>query len=170
MILIFIGCEKPIKSENEIPENLLGDWKFELTKNDSIKLFSTKLELNKNKTFEYYGTNEFKDSIFSHGNWKINNDTIILNSKNIDECFYLWNGISYDCKNFENSNSDNNIVIKQHYEYQTTNKNCQPKSSKIFFAKIENEKILIKNDSLTYIPKKYDCSKYIDGIKMQISK
>ncbi len=170
MFLSFSSCKEHKSTEMNLPEKFLGTWRLELTADDSLNLISSKLFLNTNKTFKYAGINEFNDSIFSNGNWKVVNDTIFFNSSNSKECFHLRNGISYNCENFSESNHDKNIEIKPVVESNTTLKDCIPNNEKIFYAEITDEKILFRNDSLIYVPKKHDCSQYFPDIKLSIYK
>jgi hypothetical protein len=169
IILSLIGCKNKNPVENKLPENFLGLWKLTISKNDTILLSYAQLTLNKNNTYEYYAKDENKFEVFSKGNYKLVSDTIVLNSRNSKECFYIHDGISYDCKNFE-KNDEYNDVVKPHFEMQTTIKDCKPISFKNMYGKFDNEKIIIRSNNLVYITKDFDCSKYIPGIKLKITK
>ena len=167
--LLVSSCNKQSKIIEINSNKVLGIWKLNLKK-DSLNIITANLHLLENKTFKYSGKYESKISLFSQGKWKIVSDTLFLNTENISKCYYLWNGISTQCENFDQSNIENGIVVKQYFEDPTTIKNCIPKDNNVFYSKFTDEKFLIKNDLLIYVPKKYDCSKYIPGIKMIIEK
>ena len=170
IILSFIGCKKQEPMESKLPEKYLGLWQLTISKNDTLILSSAQLILNKNNTYEYFAEDEAKFEVFSHGSFKIINDTIILNSQNPKECYYIYSGISYDCKNFDKKNYENNIVVKPYFEMPTTVKNCKPNGIKKMYGKFDNEKLLIKNNEIIYLTKEFDCSKYISGMKLKITK
>ena len=168
-ILLLSSCNKPNKIIDLHRKKIIGIWKLDLKK-DSLNIITAKLNLLENNTFKYSGKYESEIALFSEGKWKIVSDTLFLNTENINKCYYLWNGISTQCENFDNSKTENGIVVKQNIVEHTTIKNCLPKSRNIYYSKFTDEKFLIKNDLLIYVPKKYDCSKYIPGIKMIIEK
>lgn len=96
--------------------------------------FKAKLIINKNKTFEYRGG--ACDSRFgSKGIWRIENDTIILNSIKPKECMYKID-FGLVC---EKLTGDDNKTIK----------GCEPKSDKMF-EDFENEKFYFRNDTLIH--------------------
>ncbi|PQA92730.1 hypothetical protein [Chryseobacterium piscicola] len=167
--LILSSCNKQSKIIEVNSNKVVGIWKLDL-KNDSLSFITAKLNLLENNTFKYSGKYQSKISLFSLGKWKIVSDTLYLKTENINKCYYLWNGISTQCENFDNSKTENGIVVKQHFVEPTTIKNCLPKSRKVYYSKFTDEKFLVKNDLLIYVPKKYDCSKYIPGIKIIIEK
>ena len=167
--LLLSSCNKHNEITDINPKNITGVWKLDLKK-DSLNIIAAKLNLLENNTFKYSGKYESKIALFSQGKWKIAADTLFLNTENINKCYYLWNGISTQCQNFDESKIENGIVVKQHIVEPTTIENCLPKSRNVYYSKFIDEKFLIKNDLLIYIPKRYDCSKYIPGIKMIIEK
>ena len=168
-LLSLLSCKKQTNIKEINLTKIIGIWKLELKK-DSVNIISAKLNLLTNNTFEYTGKYESKNSLFSQGKWKIVSDTLFINTENINKCYFLWNGISTQCENFDESKTENGIVVKQRIIEPTTIENCLPKSRSIYYSNFTNEKFLIRNDFLIYVPKKYDCSKYISGIKMIIEK
>jgi len=96
--------------------------------------FKAKLTINKNKTFEYRGgacTSRFG----AKGIWKIENDTIILNSIKPKEC--MWkHDFGLICEKL----TDN--------DYKTI-KDCEPKGEDSY-ENFENEKFYFRNDTLIH--------------------
>lgn len=91
------------------------------------------LTINQNKTFEFNRFTSISQSI-SKGNWKIINDTLILNSYNPKGCYF-----------------EEDFIITPpdttKYYYKETIKNCKPNMGYVNF---KNEKFYIKDTLLLY--------------------
>ncbi|KDN53717.1 hypothetical protein [Flavobacterium seoulense] len=109
--LLFLSCEKTDKFENQ--------W-YSLDSN---------LKINKDRTFEFERFNSISSSI-SKGEWKIINDTLVLNSFENKGCYFYENYVLEPL---------NKIINK--------NKNCQPNQGYVNF---KNEKFYIKDSILIY--------------------
>ncbi|MEN2436604.1 hypothetical protein AAH994_14400 [Weeksellaceae bacterium A-14] len=105
------------------------------------------LILNENRTFQFTEKSHLSET-FSSGNWKIENDTIFLNSKMPKECLYV--------NNFKPYCEDKYVVFKEKIE--TTIENCEPKNFTKFYTAFQNEKFIFKNDSLIYINPNKNCA------------
>lgn len=133
LILIFIlalsSCKKDIPKIDESS-------KFVKVWFDTVRSypFTAKLTINKNKTFEYRG-GACTSSFGSKGIWKIENDTIILNSIKPKECMYK---IDFGL-----------ICEKPSGDDYKTIKGCDPKSENTY-ENFENEKFYFRNDTLIH--------------------
>lgn len=131
-IFILIGCvhksEKNtiLSNINEKPNGFIGEWEsFE-----RIYPYVSNLIIKNDSTF-YYESGACLFRGFSKGRWKINNDTLILNSSNLDSCLYL-SYFDEDCILI--TEGDTSKFIRE-----TTISGCIP-----FY---ETEYILFKNDA-----------------------
>lgn len=128
-IIAFSSCKKDIP---KIDKNS----KFVKVWFDTVRSypFKAKLTINKNKTFEYRGgacTSRFG----AKGIWRIENDTLILNSIKPKEC--IWkHDFGLICKKL----TDN--------DYKTI-KDCEPKGEDSY-ENFENEKFYFRNDTLIH--------------------
>jgi hypothetical protein len=96
--------------------------------------FKSKLTIKKNKTFEYRG-GACTSGFGAKGIWRIENDTIILNSFKPKEC--MWkHDFGLICEKL----TDN--------DYKTI-KNCEPKGEDSY-ENFENEKFYFRNDTLIH--------------------
>lgn len=136
---LFIGCKN---NDEELSKKIVGKWNVE---RDVYAKGS--LILNTYQTFQFSEENHLSET-YSTGNWKIKNDTLLLNSKKPNDCLYI-NFFSPYCE-------DKYIVIKPHIE--TTVENCEPKNFGKFYTKFSNEKFVFKNDILTYINENKNCA------------
>ena len=133
-------------SEQEIDNDFLGAW----CSVDRVYPFGAVLYIGSDYNFEYRGgacTSHF----FSLGYWKINNDTLILNSIKPERCFVIrnfgaiWAPLLRD---------DDGRAIRR-----TTIKDCTPAwgDSELDFLVFENEKFIIEDSTLVHIRKQHHC-------------
>ncbi|WP_310556063.1 hypothetical protein [Flavobacterium sp.] len=112
IFFLHFGCKKVVRNENI--EKFVNNWK---TTKKPVP-FSGTLKINKNKTFEYYaGTCSSKS--FSKGKWNVDKDTIILNSFESKECYFLE---EFEINCISVSKKGKPLVVKK------TIKNCEPKT------------------------------------------
>lgn len=128
---------------------IYGEWKIKsgVMETGEVLIFNT------DKTFTYksvYHITEF----FSQGNWKIKEDTLILNSIMPHECFYLLS-FGGKCKSSD--------VLTDELIYKT-NLECESPASNKFFIEFKNSKFLIKKDSLIHIPANKNCDEVPEKI------
>lgn len=107
--------------------------------------YSAKLTLNENHSFSYNG-GACLSRFQSNGNWKIVNDTLILKSNLPNECFYT-SKFGYICYEIKDS-----LKIRN----QTTIPNCKPKNVEYEFVNFQDDKFVLKSDSLVYLTDKDD--------------
>lgn len=136
---LFFGCKN---NDEELSKNIVGKWNVE---RDVYSKGS--LVLNTDKTF-HFSENKHLSETYSSGNWIIKNDTLLLNSKMPTECLFVNNFSPY-CK-------DKHIVVKPLIE--TTFENCEPQNYGKFYTKFDNEKFVVKEDTLTYINENKNCA------------
>ena len=128
--IFLINCKQ--NSQNfEKKEDFIRDWKVIRYPYSNATLY-----LSANHTFKYEETGHLSE-IYSEGIWKMNNDTLILNSLQPNECLYiddfsLTKGETID-------------------DMQTTLKNCEPKPNSKFFTEFNNSKFTVTKDSLIYL-------------------
>ena len=140
LLLIFIIAFSSCKKDNpKIEENS----KFVKVWFDTVRSspFMAKLIMNKNKTFEYRG-GACTSSFEAKGIWRIENDTIILNSIKPKECKWKRD-FGLFCLTFEEMRAGN---IEQDNK---TIKGCEPKSDDSYEI-FKNEKFYIQNDTLIH--------------------
>lgn len=134
VILTCISC-KNFDQKAALKKQVIGDWKNKTT--------SEKFKILKNNQF-YYQDNSEENliSFYSIGTWKIENDTLFFTSKMPKECLHVhkFGGSCVD------SNFSGDFLI------ETTILDCTPKNAKKYFIKFTNEKFILRNDSLLYIP------------------
>jgi len=82
-------------------------------------------------------------SFASWGSWMLNGDTIILNSFEPEECFYIWD-FGINC-----------TPVDDAIRFQKTYENCEMKSLYFDFTffRFTNERFVIKDSILTHIPR-----------------
>ncbi len=136
--IILTSCQK----ENIDEKNIVNNWNI---KRDPYT--SGQLVLNENRTFHFAERTHLAEA-FSNGVWKIEDDTIYLNSKMTKECLYI--------DKFKPYCEDKYIVTKEKIE--TTIENCEPKNYTRFYTIFQNEKFLFRNDSLIYVYPNKNCA------------
>ena len=143
LLLIFTIAFSSCKKDNpKIEENS----KFVKVWFDTVRSspFMAKLIMNKNKTFEYRG-GACTSSFGAKGIWKIENDTIILNSIKPKEC--LWkHDFGLFCVTPAKMIADND---------NKTIKGCEPHGEESY-ENFENEKFYFRNDTLIHKNDKND--------------
>ena len=158
-----ICCESKKKSE------FTGIYEIKQS-SDSILFSTATLKIENDNNYEYKGNDlEMNKSFFSNGTWKIKNDTLILTTNKIEDCYYIKETISMQCENFSNDDYPS-IITKPYIESNLTIKNCKPKNSNIFYTNLNDEKFYFKNGKLIYLKRKNDCSKYFPEIEFNIEK
>ena len=139
LLISIIALSSCKKNNTKIDENS----KFVKVWFDTVRTypFKAKLIINKNKTFEYRGgacTSRFS----SKGIWRIEKDTIILNSIKPKECLWKLN-FGLFCLTPEemragNADDDNKTI-----------KGCEPQGEESY-ENFENEKFYFRNDTLIH--------------------
>jgi hypothetical protein len=148
LLVIFISCknDKPKINKNS---------KFVKTWFDTVRMtpFTSKLIINKNNTFDYSG-GACTSSFESKGFWKIEKDTLILNSSKTNKCYWkLPFGLMCSKKDFEKIREDNKTI-----------KGCNPMGENEYVI-FDNEKFYIRNDTLIHTEK----NKYCPSMKIAYS-
>lgn len=142
LFVVFISCKKDETKAIKKSE-------FVKTWFDTVRMapFKSKLIINENKTFEYLGgacTSRFE----SKGSWKIEKDTLILNSSKTNKCYWKHPfGLMCSKKDFEKIREDNKTI-----------KGCSPTGEDAYVI-FDNEKFYIRNDTLIHTEKNKYCPK-----------
>ena len=142
LFIVFISCKKDKMKAIEKSE-------FVKTWFDTIRMvpFESKLIINDNKTFEYKG-GACSSSFESKGSWKIEKDTLILNSSKTNKCYWKQPfGLMCSEKDFEKIQEDNKTI-----------KDCNPAGENAYVI-FDNEKFYIRNDTLIHTEKNKYCPK-----------
>lgn len=142
ILILFTSCKKDLPKEIENP-------KFVRTWYDTVQgmPYRAKLIINANKTFEF-SDHGCQSGSKSYGNWKIVNDTITLKSIKPKGCLYQNRFGVYCIK----------IGDKSYFENSKTIKGCEPSGRESDYEIFENEKFIIRNDTLIHINQaKNDC-------------
>lgn len=137
LLLIFILALSSCKKDSpKIEENS----KFVKVWFDTVIIvpFEAKLIIKKDNTFDYSG-GACTSSFGAKGIWRIENDTIILNSIKPKEC--LWTH-----KFGKNCTTREEIIAERDNK---TIKNCEPNEDESYEI-FENEKFYIRNDTLIH--------------------
>lgn len=106
--------------------------------------FKSKLNIKTNNTFEYL-SQSCESGSKSNGKWKIENDTIILNSIKPKKCLFQY-PFGVLCIPFNQPLPENNKTIKD----------CEPSGRNASYEIFENEKFYIRNDTLIHANKRND--------------
>jgi hypothetical protein len=139
--LSFIACKN--STENEIRNKYIAEWKS--TKKPVP--YSATLKINKDYTFEF-NSGACMSNSHSKGKWRIENDTIILNSFKPKDCCLL---IVYG------GNCEKYGKIGENYMFKKSFKDCDLKTEDSYDV-FENTKFYQKNDTLVFIKSKInDC-------------
>ena len=135
LLTLLSSCRKEIPKEIENP-------KFVRTWYDTVQgmPFQAKLNIKEDKTFEYI-SGACQSSSKSNGSWKIKNDTITLKSVKPKGCLFQNRFGVYCIK----------IGDKSYFENNKTIKDCEPSGSESDYEIFENEKFIIRNDTLIHI-------------------
>jgi len=130
------------KSNKEQIEKYLGVWHS----TDRHYEYSADLKIDSMNNFIYEG-GACACSFLSKGSWKLSGDTIVLNSFQPNECYFVEDfGIKITIE--PPMIGDTTI-----HEMRTSIKGCEPQSYKIYFM-FNSEKFIIKNDTLIHIAHK----------------
>lgn len=143
LFIVFISCKKGETKAIEKSE-------FVKTWFDTVRMvpFKSKLIINDNKTFEYNG-GACTSSFESKGSWKIEKDTLILNSSKTKKCYWKHPfGLMCSEKDFEKIREDNKTI-----------KDCNPTGENAYVI-FDNEKFYIRNDTLIHTKKNKYCPKF----------
>ncbi len=106
--------------------------------------YSADLKIDSMNNFIYEG-GACASSFLSKGSWKLNEDTIILNSFQPKECYYVIDfGIKYIV-------APPIIGDTTKHELRTSIKGCEPDLVYIAYILFNNERFIIKNDTLIHI-------------------
>ena len=158
LLISIIALSSCKKNNPKIEENS----KFVKVWFDTVRSspFMAKLTINKNKTFEYRG-GACTSSFGAKGIWRVENDTIILNSIKPKEC--MWkHDFGLFCLTFEEMKAAN---IE---EDNKTIKDCEPKSEDSY-ENFENEKFYFRNDTLIHKNDEKDKMKNCPNLKIAFS-
>lgn len=106
--------------------------------------YSADLKIDSMNNFIYEG-GACESSFLSKGSWKLNGDTIILNSFQPEECYYVNDfGIKYIV-------APPIIGDTTKHELRTSIKGCEPDLVYTTYILFNNERFIIKNDTLIHI-------------------
>jgi len=135
-ILTLSSCKK---DNPKVEENS----KFVKVWFDTVRSYplTSKLIINKNNTFEYRG-GACTSSFGAKGIWKIENDTIILNSIKPKECKWKHD-FGLFCLTYEEMKSSNFALDNK------TIKGCEPQGDDSY-EHFENDKFYFRNDTLIH--------------------
>lgn len=142
LFVIFIRCKNDQPKINQKSE-------FVKTWFDTVRVapFVSKLVINENKTFNYNG-GACTASFQSKGSWKIEKDTLILNSYQTYKCYWKENfGLLCSKEEFEKIREDNKTI-----------KNCNPNAEDAYII-FDHEKFYLRNDTLIHTDKNKNCPK-----------
>ncbi len=137
LLILLSSCNKSSSKKEEISK-FVRTW-FDTVQGMPLK---EKLIIKENKTFEF-SSRACQDGSKSNGIWKLENDTIILNSIKPKECLFQHRfGFC--------------LIIgdKSYFENNKTIRGCEPSGRNSSYEIFENEKFIIKNDTLIHINKK----------------
>lgn len=141
-IFILSSCiskNKTAESSEEHFEKYFGVWHS----TDRHYEYSADLKIDSINNFIYEG-GACASSFLSKGSWKLNGDTIILNSFQPEECYYVNDfGIKYIV-------APPIIGDTTKHEMRTSIKGFEPKLHSIYIL-FNNGKFIIKNDTLVHI-------------------
>jgi hypothetical protein len=135
ILTLLSSCKKELPKESENPM-------FVRTWYDTVQRmpFRAKLNIKEDKTFEYI-SGACQSSSKSNGSWKIKNDTITLKSVKPKGCLFQNRFGVYCIK----------IGDKSYFENNKTIKGCEPSGRESDYEIFENEKFIIRNDTLIHI-------------------
>lgn len=135
LLTFFSSCKKELPKKIENP-------KFVRTWYDTFQgvPFRAELNIKPNKTFEYRSA-ACQSSSESKGTWKIENDTIVLKSIKPKGCLFQGRFGVYCIPRNDKSFFENNKTVKD----------CEPTGREPDYEIFENEKFIIKNDTLIHI-------------------
>jgi hypothetical protein len=139
-LVLFSSCKKELQQTIENP-------KFVRTWYDTVQgmPFRAKLSIKENNTFEY-SSRSCESGSKSNGTWKIEKNTIILNSIKPKGCLFQHPfGIS--CIAYNDTT---------YFENNKTIKNCEPSGREATYEIFENEKFILRNDTLIHTNKVKD--------------
>lgn len=139
LLILLSSCNKTVPKKEENP-------KFVRVWFDTVQgmPFKAKLNIKENKTFEY-SSRSCQDGSESNGTWKIENDTVVLNSIKPKGCRFQY-PFGVVCISFNEEYSGNNKTIKD----------CEPNGRDASYEIFKNEKFYIKNDTLIHANKRND--------------
>ena len=136
-LIIISSCNKSAPKKEENPK-FVRTW-FDTVQGMPLK---QKLIIKENKTFEF-SSRACQDGSKSNGTWKIEKDTIILNSVKPKGCLFQHKfGFCIIIGN--NSYLENNKTIE----------GCEPSGRDSSYEIFENEKFFMRNDTLIHKTKK----------------
>lgn len=128
------------KSSEEQFDKYLGVWHNTFRHYE----YSADLKIDSMNNFIYEG-GACASSFLSKGSWKLNGDTIVLNSFQPKECYYVLDfGIKYIVE--PPIIGDTTI-----HELRTSIKGCEPDLYYITYILFNDERFIIKNDTLIHI-------------------
>lgn len=135
LMVVFLSCKN-----NE--KNIIREKKFikEWISRKSIIPHTAYLKINPDHTFKYndrgcqWETNAF-------GNWRLVNDTLILNSLPSKKCQFI-DGFGNNMR-IPNAGED--------FKPETTIKGCEPEKRNGVYVNFIDDKFYIKNDTLEYV-------------------
>ncbi len=145
MILLvnFISCKKE-------EAKVIKKSEFVKTWFDTVRMtpYMSKLKINENKTFNYDG-GACTSSFHSKGTWRIEKDTLILNSYQINKCYWKENFglLCFTREEIDSMRKDNKTI-----------KDCEPTREESYVI-FQNERFYLKNDTLIHTKKNKNCPK-----------
>ncbi len=142
LFVVFISCKKD-------EQKVIKKSEFVKTWFDTVRgmPFMSKLKINENRTFDYYGgacTSRFH----SEGTWRIEKDTLILNSYKTNKCYWKENfGLICTKEEIDSMREDNKTI-----------KDCKPTGEERYVI-FHNERFYLRNDTLIHTKKNKNCPK-----------
>ena len=136
-MILLSSCNKTVPKKAENPK-FIRTW-FDTVQGMPLR---EKLIIKENKTFEF-SSRSCQDGSKSNGKWKIENDTIILNSIKPKGCLFQHQ-FGFCIK----------VGDKSYFENNKTIKGCEPNGRDSSYEIFENEKFYLRNDTLIHINNK----------------
>jgi len=136
-------CNTGTETQTE-QNNYIGDWRC------VKRAYPYNAVLKIDSSYSYTYTGGFCTSWFeSKGDWTIKDDTLILNSFEPEECYYLREfGVNWVIVDLESS-----TIPKQ----KTSIEDCKPSIRDYEYIIFTNEKFIIKDSLLTHIQNPNNC-------------
>jgi hypothetical protein len=134
LFLSFSCCKKVIGEKEIKGKEYFGEWYSVETETP----FAAILSIDTNYIFSYDG-GACLSSFTSKGNWTLNKDTLILNSFEPEECYYIEE-FGEDC-----------VTVKINDTVSYSRTNCPNPATGNYYTFFENEKFLIIDSVLVHI-------------------
>lgn len=131
LAICFVGCTKEISPKSAATDRFLRQWNVV-----RYPYSNASLTISSNHIFKYEETGHLQD-YYSTGTWRLDKDTLILNSTVPAECLYI---------------DDFSLNQQQTSDHLTTTvKNCEPDAGRKFYTDFNEAKFIVTTDSLKYL-------------------